>query len=86
MTQVFAFILALLKAVPIIDGWFEDLVAYYVATRLAELKAENREAIQSAFAKQDQRDLEKAIGNPSPGDASGAPGAEIRDHLPGVKP
>lgn len=75
-------IIALLKAIPIIDGWFQQLVAAYTASQIASMKKENRDAIRKAIIEHDQRGLEEAIGNPNPGEASGDSGAVIVDAPP----
>lgn len=86
MAAWLSLLLAVFKAIPILQGWFESLVAGYIATQIAQMKDENRAAIKKAIETQDQRDLEAALGNPHPGEASGIPGTQIRDTLPGVKP
>ena len=83
---VFSLLLAIFKAIPALEKWFQDLSALYIASRIESMKQENREAIKKAIEAQDQRDLERAIGSPKAGEHSGLPGTEIRDSLPGVKP
>lgn len=41
-------------------------------------------AIRKAIDEQDQRELEKQIGNRTPGEKSNLPGTVIRDRLPGI--
>lgn len=85
--QVIAAIIAIAKAVPVIDSWLQQLVAAYTAARIASMKKENRDAIRKAVQEQDQRDLESAVGNPNPGEPSNAPGSEIiSGPPPGVSP
>lgn len=78
-------VLGLVQAIPILDKWMERLVAAYVASRISSMQQENREALRKAIELHDQRDLEAAIGHPSPGAPSGIPGTTLRDSLPGVK-
>ncbi len=82
MLSVFSTILAILKAVPVIEGWVQDFFVFYTQARLDAMRSENREALKKAFLEKDQRDLEKAIGNPTPGEESGNAGSEIKDTLP----
>lgn len=84
--SVFSLLLAVFKAIPIFEKWFEQLSALYVASRIESMKQENREVIKKAIELQDQRELERAIGSPKAGERSGVPGTEVRDTLPGVKP
>lgn len=84
--DVIGLLLAIFEAIPIVDGWFQALVREYVKRRIARMKAENLDAIRLAIEEHDQRGLEKAIGNPRPGEPSNLPGVEIHDSLPGVKP
>ena len=79
---VVGIILAALKAIPVLDSWFQALVVAYTAARIASMKKENRESIRKAILEHDQRDLEGAIGNPHPGEASGDSGAEIVEAPP----
>lgn len=74
-----AAILALLKAIPILDAWFQTLSAAYVQDRIASMEKENLDAIREAIQSHDQRALEKAIGSPTAGQASGDAGAVIVD-------
>jgi hypothetical protein len=79
-------IFAIAKVFPIIDFWIQNLIIMYVNSRIDKMSAEDRAAIKTAIEKQDQRDLEKVIGNPNPGEPSGIPGTVLKDKLPGVKP
>lgn len=74
---IFGTILAVLKAIPVLDSWFQQLVALYVAARISSMKAENKEAIRKAIEEHDTRDLEGVSGNPSPGGHSGESSSEI---------
>ncbi len=78
-------VLAILKALPILQGWFESFIAYYVSRQIEQMKAENREAIRKAIELQDQRGIEDKLGSDRAGLPSGIPGTETRDKLPGVK-
>lgn len=78
------FLLAAFKVIPVLKNIWDELVAEYVAKKIEEMKRENREAIKKAINDYDQRELEKALGNPNPGEHSGLPGTVIVDELPGV--
>jgi hypothetical protein len=80
--SVFGIILSILKAIPVIDSWFQQLVALYVAARIATMKKENRDAVRKAVEEHDQRDLEGASGSPHPGEHSGETSSEIIEGPP----
>lgn len=77
MGTVFGTILAVLKAIPVLDSWFQQLAVLYFNMQVSNMKAENRDAVRKALAEHDQRDLEKATGNPNPGQHSGETTSEI---------
>lgn len=72
-------ILAILKALPILDAWFQKLSAAYVQSQIASMEKENVDAIRTAIEKHDQRPLEKAIDSPTAGQVSGDAGAVVVD-------
>jgi hypothetical protein len=74
-------ILAIANAIPIVDGWLQLLVKEYFKQRIESMRKENRDAIIKIGKEYDQRDLEKAIGSPTAGEASQDPGAIIRDPI-----
>jgi hypothetical protein len=80
--QIIALLLGIAKAVPIIDSWIQQLATAYATQRIADMQKENLDAIRKAIQDKDQRDLEAALGNPHPGEASGDPGAVITDAPP----
>lgn len=82
MGTAISIILGILKVIPILDAWFQALSKAYIEDRIAGMKKENRDAIRKAINEHDQRDLEKAVGNPNPGEASGDAGAQIIDNRP----
>ena len=82
MGTAISLILAIAKAVPIINLWIEQLSSAYMVSRMASLKKENLEALRKALNEHDQRDLEKAIGNPHSGEASGDAGSVIINQPP----
>jgi hypothetical protein len=84
MSTIFSALLAVIQLIPTVEGWVQSFIAFYVVQQINSMKAENRDAIKKAFDEKDQRDLEKAIGNPAAGEPSGIPGTEHRDTLPGV--
>lgn len=82
--QFFAIIEGILKAVPIADRWVQQFIVWYTNQAIDRMSADNAAAIKKAIQGKDQRDLEKAIGNPDPGGYSNVPGSVVRDDLPGV--
>lgn len=86
MLSFFSALLAVIRALPIIKGWVDDFVAFYVDRQIAQMKRENLAAIRRVLMEQDQRDLEKVIGSPRAGEVSGDPNTQIRDSLPNVSP
>lgn len=77
-----ATVLSLIKAFSALDSLFQLLMVAYTQSQIASMKAENLAAVRKAIADHDQRDAEKAIGNPTPGGASGEDGATIIDRPP----
>lgn len=75
-------IVGLIKAIPVFDSWFQQLAALYVQSAIHSMQKENVDALRKAINEKDQRDLEKAIGNPNHGAPSGY--GTIRDSIPGV--
>lgn len=82
--EVFSLILGIVKAIPIVDSWFQQFFVYYFNSQIDKMKEENRLAIAKVINEKDQRDLEKALGSKKAGEASGDPDAVIVDSLPGV--
>lgn len=80
--QVISAILAIFKAIPVLDSWFQQMVAAYVTARIASMKAENRDAIKKAVQEQDTRDLDKAVGAPDVGEIINAPGSTVQSGPP----
>jgi divalent metal cation (Fe/Co/Zn/Cd) transporter len=82
LTTIIAVVLAASRAVPIIDTWIQLLITAYVNYAVDRMSYENWTALKKAVNDKDQRDLEKAIGNPNAGEPSGV--GDIRTSLPGV--
>ena len=80
----FQTIIAIIKAIPAIKSFWDELVSMYIAQEIEQMKAENKVAIKEAIYENDQRDLEKAIGSGKAGEASGVPDIVVVDELPGV--
>ena len=57
-----ATILAVLKALPILDSWFRDLVSAYSAWKIAAHDAAFVDGMRTLIADHDQRKLEDAAG------------------------
>lgn len=68
-------IVALLKAVPILDSWFKELLNLYFQMKLEQHDKDFIEAIRKIVFEKDQRDLERAIGSPN----AGKPDKDTRD-------
>lgn len=84
MASIIASILAVAKAIPVLDSWLQQLVVAYTKARIKSMTAENIAAIRAVMDSQDQRPAETALGSPHAGEPSGLNGTEIRDTLPGV--
>lgn len=74
--------LAILKAIPILDSWFQSLMAFYIQTTIASMKQENLNAIKTAIQSHDQRPIETALGSSTAGKLSGDAGATVIDTPP----
>lgn len=85
MIKALEVLLAVLRVIPILKDWFDELVSLYIQSQLESMRQENRDAIKHAFEKQDQRPIEKVIGNPNAGEPSNLPGSERRDSLPNLR-
>lgn len=84
--MVLSIILLVLKAIPSLKSWWDELVSLYITTQIDNIKADNLEAVKIAINQQDQRKLEMAFGNPQAGERSTIAGSQIVNSLPGVKP
>jgi len=82
--SVITIIIGIVKAVPIIDKWLEQLMHAYFLYKVSIMEKENVEAIRKLIEERDQRDFEKAIGSKKPGEPSGDDGAVIIDRPPGM--
>ena len=60
--QIVGGIIALLKALPILDGWFKALVIAYNQWKIASHDAAFTEGMRVLIADHDQRKLEEAAG------------------------
>jgi hypothetical protein len=80
MAQVIAAILAIAKAVPVIDKWLEQLLTMYATQKEVWQNKANKEALERVFKTQDQREIEHE-------DYSGKPSGHgtVRTDLPGVR-
>ncbi len=82
--EIISLLLGIVKLVPIVDKWIQDFIVAYTNSRIDSMRAENFEAIKSAIEKQDQRNIEKAMGNPNAGLPSNDAGTSVVDSIPGV--
>lgn len=85
MPALLTTILAVAKAVPVIDQWLQKLIVAYANSRIDAMAKADRDSIKTALNQQDQRDLEKALGSLKAGEASNINGTVIVTTLPGVK-
>ena len=74
-------ILAILKAFPILDKWFDQIHN----AKIEQIKLDIIHAVENADKIQDQRPIEIAIGSSEPGLPSGTPGAIIVKKVKGVE-
>jgi hypothetical protein len=79
MTQLIALVLAVAKAIPIIDKWLGELFNAYQVQKKKEVQAETERAINEGIQNQDQRKIES---DQMSGKPSGM--GTVRDSLPGV--
>jgi hypothetical protein len=79
MTQLIALVLAVAKALPIIDKWLGELFNAYQVQKKKEIQAETERAINEGIQNQDQRKIES---DQTSGKPSGL--GTIRDSLPGI--
>jgi hypothetical protein len=83
--SIISAILAALRALPILDKWFEGLVVAWTNSRIESMREENILAIREVIEKHDQRKLESALGSPTSGKPSNDAGTSIIDSLPGLR-
>lgn len=84
VSAALSLLLAILKAIPILDKWFQKLVVAYTQAKIDSMEKENREAIKKALNEHDQRPIETAMGSSTVGEMSGNPGTTVVDSLPNV--
>jgi hypothetical protein len=80
MMQAISLILALAKAIPIIDKWLGELSTAYQVYKKKEIEEATKRAIDEAIKNQDQRPIES---DQTAGKPSGL--GVIRDSIPGVE-
>jgi hypothetical protein len=84
--SIVAGIVGLIKAIPILDKWFTLVAVYFVNKSIDNMHKDLLDSLRKALLEKDQRDLEKAIGNPNAGEPSGLPGTVIVDAPPAGVP
>jgi hypothetical protein len=82
VSSIIAAILAVAKAIPVVDGWLQQLTATYTQTTFANWKAANQVAVTKAVHDHDQIAIEQALGNPGAGGPSGQAGVTITNSPP----
>jgi hypothetical protein len=75
-------IVSIIKAISALDNFFQLLVVAYTQSQIASMRAENIAAVKKAILEHDQREAERVIGNPNPGEASGEEGTTIVEAPP----
>jgi hypothetical protein len=80
MMQAISLILALAKAIPVIDKWLGELAIAYQIYKKKEIEEATKRAIDEGIQNQDQRPIES---DQTSGKPSGL--GTIRDSIPGVK-
>jgi hypothetical protein len=78
-SSVFGFIYAIIKAIPIFEGWLRDFIAFYAVKQREWYEKDLHEAIQKAIASGETSDLERQINSPRAGKPSGDPNSEYDD-------
>lgn len=76
-------IVAIAKAIPAVERLVSLLVEEWTKIEIEKWNEERRQALRKLLDEQDQRDLERVIGNPKAGKPSGDSGAVV---LPGKPP
>lgn len=79
---IFGAIIAVIKAIPVLDSWFQSIASAYLQAQIASMKQENRDAIISAVQKFNQIPMENAIGSSTAGKVSGDAGSAVIDAPP----
>jgi hypothetical protein len=80
MMQAISLILALAKAIPIIDKWLGELAVAYQAYKKKETEEKTKRAIDEGIENQDQRPIES---DQTSGKPSGM--GVVRDSIPNVR-
>lgn len=79
-----ATIMAIITAIPIVDRWVQQFIAFYVNARIDSMAKENKDSLAYAIANHDQRKIEHAMGSKLEGKPSGVDGSIIVDSIAGV--
>jgi len=77
--EIFGFVYALIKAIPVLDKAVRGFIAYYSVKQIEWYRKELHEAIEKAVKTGETRDIENAIGSPRAGKPSGQTGADFSD-------
>lgn len=80
----FAVIYAVLKAIPPLKDLLDRFLRFYHEQEVQRLRDANVEAIHQARDDQDQRGIERALGNPNAGEPVDLAGSVIVSHVTGV--
>jgi hypothetical protein len=86
MSTVVAFLLAFFKFFPAAKDAWEELYLAYLEKTYESWRKERKDALRNSILTKDQRDFEKAIGNPNAGKPVYERDSEIVDSLPGIDP
>lgn len=77
-----ALLLSIIKLSPILIGWVEDFIAYYVEIQKESIRADVRKKIEIALIEHNQIPVEIAIGSNVAGKPSGL--GTIKDKVKGI--
>ena len=75
-------VVAILKAIPIVDGFIQAFILIYCRAMVGSWKKENLESLRKILDEHDQRALEKTMGSTTAGKPSGDAGSIIVDAPP----
>lgn len=78
---MFSTIIAIIKAIPILQKWFEELFVLYFNMQVDSMRAENVKAIRKAIDEKDQREIEKALQSTLAGKRSSEVNSVIIDDI-----
>ena len=79
IAEIFGFIYALLKAIPVLEKAVRGFIAFYAIKQKDWFYEELHKAVEKAVKTGETRDVENAIGSPRAGKPSGNDGSVFDD-------